>query len=70
MNAAGKRKVEQSIANIERAIEQARQAASDLMASTGSGQGFNAGHIMDIETRLRAMNSDLSMIRSSLKGIR
>lgn len=70
MNAAGKRKVEQSITNLERAIEQARQATSDLMASTGSGQGFNTGHIMDIETRLRAMNSDLSMIRSSLKGIR
>ena len=70
MNAAGKRKVEQSITNLERAIEQARQATSDLMASTGAGQGFNTGHIKDIQTTLRSMGSDLSMLRSSLNAIR
>lgn len=63
-------KMSQSIAKLEQAIEQARQSASEMMGAAGASQGYNIGHIKDIQRQLQSMYSDLSMLRSSLNAIR
>lgn len=67
---ANKSKMSGAITKLEQAIEQARQVASEMMANDGPGSTYNTFHIKDIQKELRDMYSSLSMMRSSLNGIK
>lgn len=69
ISSAEKARMAQAITKLEQAIEGARQVASEMMALDGPGLSSSSYHIKDIQSELRTMNSNLSMLRSSLNAI-
>mgnify|MGYP000887160267 CR=1 FL=1 len=70
VSSAEKARMSSAITKLEQAIEQARQVASEMMALDGPGLSSSSYHIKDMQTELRTMHSNLSMLRSSLNAIR